>query len=144
VKKERIRNKVTGEYEEPDEGMMREVERLLEMKGEADDARRQMISAIAAWAIDHPGDKVEGRIVFPQYLRRLRDAIFADRRVDVAKRARDIIILIREEGSGLDDGRKREARAVLGRLAERFGYCDNCAVDTASLLVRKRYNDVIV
>ena len=33
VKKERIRNRVTGEYEEPDEKMMREVERLLETKG---------------------------------------------------------------------------------------------------------------
>jgi len=30
VKKERIRNKITGEYEEPDAKMMKEVERLLD------------------------------------------------------------------------------------------------------------------
>src|SRR5262249_41858534 len=96
VKKERIRNRVTGEYEEPDQQMMREVERLLEVKGPAEDARKQMISAIAAWAIDHPGQKVEAAQVFPQHLRRLKDAIFADRRVDVAKIARDIVILVRD------------------------------------------------
>ena len=91
-----------------------------------------------------PGQKVEARIVFPSYLRRLRDAIFADKRSDVATRARDVVLLVRDEGAGLDDTRKKEARAVLDRMAERFGYCDNCAADTASMLLRKRYNDLIV
>lgn len=144
TKKERIRNKITGEYEEPDESMMREVERLLDIKGDAQDARKQMISAIAAWALDHPGQKVEARAVFPQFVKRLRDAIFADKRADVAKRARDIIVLVRDEGAGLDDAHRRDARQVLDTLASRFGYCDHCAADMASMLVRKRYNDIIV
>ncbi len=143
VKKERIRNRITGDYEEPDEGMMREVERLLDVKGDAQDARKQMISAIAAWAIDHPGQRVEARAVFPQFLRRLREAIFNDKRGDVARRARDIVVLVRDDGSGLDDGRRREARQVLDRLASRFGYCDDCGTDMASMLVRKRYSDLI-
>lgn len=144
VKKERIRNKVTGEYEEPDEGMMRELERLLDVKGDAQDARKQMISAIAAWAIDHPGQRVEAKNVFPQMIKRLKDAVFADKRGDVAKRARDVVVFVRDEGSGLDDARRREARNVLDRLASKFGYCDSCAADMASMLVRKRYNDLIV
>lgn len=143
TKKERIRNKITGEYEEPDEGMMREVERLLDVKGDVEDARKQMISGIAAWAIDHPGQKVEAKAVFPTYLRRLRDAIFTDKRADVAKQARDVVILVRDEGAGLDDGRRRDVREVLAQLASRFSYCDNCAADMASMLVRKRYADVL-
>jgi predicted Ser/Thr protein kinase len=144
VKKERIRNRVTGEYEEPDEGMMRELERLLDVKGGAEDARKQMISAIAAWAIDHPGQKVEAAAVFPQHLRRLRDAIFADKRIEVAKIARDVVVLIRDEGSGLDGSRAREARSTLDRLAQRFNYCDACGGDLASMLLRKRYSDLII
>ena len=123
---------------------MRELERLLDVKGDAQDARKQMISAIAAWAIDHPGQKVEAKNVFPQMIKRLKDAIFADKRGDVAKRARDVVVFVRDEGSGLDDARRREARAVLDRLASKFGYCDSCAADMASMLVRKRYNDLIV
>ncbi|HEX7663855.1 MAG TPA: serine protein kinase PrkA, partial [Polyangiaceae bacterium] len=113
VKKERIRNRVTGDYEEPDEKMMREVERLLETKGDADDARKQMISAIAAWALDHPGQKVEAAIVFPQQLKRLRDAIFAERRPQVALRTRDVVRLVRDEGSGLDMNAKKAAQETL-------------------------------
>lgn len=144
TKKERIRNRHTGEYEEPDENMMREVERLLDVKGGAEDARKTMISSIAAWAIDHPGEKVEAKQVFPHYLRRLRDAIFADKRTGVAKIARDIVVLVRDEGSGLDAQRTKDARAALDRLASLFGYCDACGVDLASMLLRKRYTDLIV
>ncbi len=144
TKKERIRNKHTGEYEEPDEQMMREVERLLDVKGDASEARKTMISGIAAWAIDHPGQKVEGKNVFPNFLRRLRDAIFSDKRVDIAKQARDIVVLVREEGAGLDDARRKSVREVIAQLTSRFSYCDNCATDMASMLVRKRYSDLIV
>lgn len=144
VKKERIRNRMTGEYEDPDEGMMREVERLLDQKGSPEDARKQMISAIAAWAIDHPGQKVEAARVFPHHLKKLRDAIFADKRTEVAKIARDIVVLIRDEGAGLDMNRSRTARGTLDRLAERFGYCDACGVDLASMLLRRRYGDLVM
>ena len=34
TKKERIRNRLTGDYEDPDEKLMQEVERLLEIKGD--------------------------------------------------------------------------------------------------------------
>ena len=144
VKKERIRNRVTGEYEEPDEKMMREVERLLEMKGDAGDARKQMISAIAAWAIDHPGLRIDGAVVFPQYVKRMRDAIFADRRPAVALLARDLVIAVRDGGVGLDAERKKDAEAVIDRLVAKFGYCRNCAGDAASLVVRKRFHDLVV
>ncbi len=144
TKKERIRNKHTGEYEEPDESMMLEVERLLDVKGDAQEARRSMISGIAAWAIDHPGEKVEGKNVFPNFLRRLRDAIFSDKRVEIAKQARDIVVLLRDGGTGLDEGRKKEIREVVTQLSSRSGYCENCATDMASMLVRKRYSDLIV
>ena len=144
VKKERIRNRVTGEYEEPDEKMMREVERLLETKGDPEDARKQMISAIAAWALDHPGQKVEPAIVFPQLVRRMRDAIFAERRPQVAVRTRDVVRLVRDEASGLDMNAKKAAQETLDRLIQKFGYCPNCAADAASVLLRRRFHDLVV
>ncbi len=143
VKKERLYNRVTQRYEEPDEKMMVEVERLLDTKVEAQEWRRQLISAIAAWALDHPGQKVDPTGVFPQHLRRMREAIFADRRTEVARITRDVVLLVRDEGAGLDAERKRDAAATVERLIARFGYCRECAADTANLLVRKRFHDLI-
>jgi serine protein kinase len=144
VKKERLYNRATQRYEEPDEKMMTEVERLLDVKGDPLDWRRQLISAIAAWALDHPGQKVDTAAVFPQHIRRIREAIFADRRQPVALLARDIVLLVREEGVGVDADRRQEAQATVDRLAARFGYCPSCAADVASLLVRKRFQDLAI
>ncbi|HZU83704.1 MAG TPA: serine protein kinase PrkA [Polyangiaceae bacterium] len=144
VKKERLYNRVTQRYEEPDEKMMVEVERLLDVKGDPQDWRRQLISAIAAWALDHPGQRVDTAAVFPQHLRRMREAIFADRRQAVASLARDIVLVVREEGVGVEPQRRAEAQAAIERLSERFGYCPSCAADAASLLVRKRFQDLVI
>jgi predicted Ser/Thr protein kinase len=144
VKKERLFNRVTQKYEEPDEKMMGEVERLLDVKGEPQDWRRQLISAIAAWALDHPGQRVDTSTVFPNHIRRMREAIFAERRHAVARLARDIVVLVRDEGVGLDAQRRADADATIERLVARYGYCRNCASDAASLLVRKRFHDLVI
>ena len=144
VKKERLFNRVTQRYEEPDEKTMTEVERLLDVKGDAPDWRRQLISAIAAWALDHPGQRVDSAVLFPQHLRRMREAIFAERRPAVAQLAKSIVILVREEGSGLDAQQRRDAEGTVERMIARFRYCRECACDAASLLLRKRFNDLSV
>jgi predicted Ser/Thr protein kinase len=144
VKKERLYNRVTQRYEEPDEKMMGEVERLLDVKIDPQEWRRHLISSIAAWALDHPGQKVDASTVFPQHLRRMREAIFADRRKDVAGVARDMVLVVREEAVGLDAARKRAAEAAIDRLVARFAYCRECAADMASLLVRRRFHEYVV
>jgi hypothetical protein len=123
---------------------MGEVERLLDSKGEAAESRGQLISAIAAWAIDHPGKKVEAAQVFPHHLRRMREAIFADKRPEIASLARDLVLLVREEGAGLDAERRKRSEAAIERMTARFGYCRHCASDAASMLLRRRFQDLQV
>jgi predicted Ser/Thr protein kinase len=143
VKRERIRNKITGEYEEPDEKIMKEVERLLDVKGDAQEWRKQLISNIAAWSLDHPGDKVDPATVFPHYLRRIREAIFAERRPMVAALARDMMLLLHEDAAGFDMERKRVTEEAIERLVQKRGYCRHCAGDMASMLVRKRFSELL-
>jgi RNA polymerase-binding transcription factor DksA len=127
--------------------MMKEVERLLDVKGEADEWRKQMISTIAAWAIDHPGDRVETSRVFSHLLKRMREAIFTDKRAQVAKLARNVVDIVQDErtkeerekrGPSLDAHSRAAAQEVLTRLEQKFGYCRKCAGDMMSMLVRKR------
>jgi predicted Ser/Thr protein kinase len=143
VKKERLYSRVTQKYEEPDEKVMAEVERLIDLK-DSEDGRRQLISAIAAWALDHPGQKVEASVVFPQHIRRMREAIFAEQRPAVARLAGDLSLLVRGQGAGLDAERRRNAEAAIEGMIRKFNYCRNCAADAASTLVRKRFQDLVI
>jgi predicted Ser/Thr protein kinase len=142
VKGEKIRNRHTGAYEDPDVSMMAEVERLIGVTSDPVEFRRGAISGVAAWAIDHPGAKIVAADVFPQYLRKMRAAVFAERRGLVAAICRDLVRLLRDGGSGLDPARQKTVREVLGRLRER-GYVDGAALDAASALVRWRFHELV-
>jgi serine protein kinase len=152
VKGEKIRNPHTGDFENPDERMMREVETLLGVRSKHEDHRRGLISAIAAWAIDHPGQKIVNAVVFPQQIRKLREAVFTDRRKGVALLVRDLVRLLRdaqsesrsESGWGaLREEERKHATDALERLRG-MGYCDRCALDAASAVLRARFAELVV
>ena len=152
VKGEKVRNPHTGEFETADERMMREVEGLLGVKGKAEDHRRGLFSTIAAWAIDHPGQKIENPVVFPQPMKRLRETVFAERRKLVAHLVRDLVTVLRSrkadaatgepETKSLADEQRKNALRALERL-KAVGYCDSCALDAASALLRSRFAELI-
>jgi serine protein kinase len=143
VKKERLFNRVTQRYEDADEKMMVELERLLDVRAAPNEWRQQFIGTIAAWALDHPTQKLDASQVFPQHLKRMREAIFTERRPAVARLAHDMVLVAREDAAGVDAERRRAAEAVLNRLIARFGYCRECATDSASMLLRKRFHDLV-
>ena len=151
VKHEKIRNSITGDYEAPDERMMREVEGLLGVKAKNEDYRRNLISQIAARAIDHPGERIVNQVVFPEQLRKLRDTVFNERRKVLGSIVRDVVGLLRQRTSdqradGPEVGSLREEqRRVAGAAIERLhgmGYCDRCALDATSAVLRVRYADL--
>jgi predicted Ser/Thr protein kinase len=147
VKGEKIRNPHTGAFENPDERMMREIEGLLAVKQKQEDHRRGLISSIAAWAIDHPGEKVVNAVVFPQQIKRLRDSAFTERRKGVALVVRDLVNLLRnrihsDSGWGeLHEEQAKNALSALDRL-KAMGYCEACALDAASAVLRGRFAEL--
>lgn len=143
-KSERLRNRVTGTYEEPDEHMMREVEGLLNWQGEPAEFRRGLLARIAAWALDHPSERARNEVVFADLIQKLRDTVFQRLRRPIAELCRDLVRLVREQNGALSASRRAELREVLDNLSERFGYCDQCAADAAAMLVRRRYQDIII
>ncbi|MGC4089562.1 MAG: hypothetical protein QM756_17070 [Polyangiaceae bacterium] len=143
VKGEKLRNPLTSQYDEPDERLMREVETLLGVAEKSQDFRHGLIGTIAAWVIDHPEEAVDNNRVFAAYLRRIREAAFAERRGSVAKLCHDIVVLLRDNGAGLDDARRSAARRALDELARKFGYEDTSAGDAAAALVRERFHQIL-
>jgi hypothetical protein len=143
TKGEKLKSPHTGEYQDPDERMMQEVERLLAPSGDHKQFRHSLINRAAAWAIDHPGKPVDNREVFGAWLRRLRDAAFAEKRTAIARACRDCILLVREDGAGLDEARRRGARTLFDELGRRFGYQDSSAVDAAVALLRERLDGAL-
>lgn len=144
TKKEKLRNPLTGRLEDPDEDMMTEVEKTLGMGQKRDDFRHEVISRIAAWSIEHPGQKVDFAGVFPRQLQQLREAYFEQRKKVVKKTNEDVLQYLADGADKMRARIDREAfervETTLKNLKSRYGYCDNCSRDAVSFLLRKRYS----
>lgn len=143
VKKEKTRNPITGEHEEPDEGLMREVEQLLGAPDDVESLRQNWLSRIAAWAIEHPGEPIKNGTIFEAQIRTIRDSVFADKRLALARLCRDVVVLGREDGSGLDLARTAAAERTIVAICEKFGYVRRSAVDSAAMLVKLRFSELL-
>jgi len=143
TKKEKLRNPLTGRLDDPDEDLMTEVERTLGMNQKRDEFRHEVISRIAAWSIEHPGQKVEFTKVFPRQLQQLREAYFELRKKVVKKTNEDLLQYLADGPERLRTRLDREAfervETTLQNLKDTYGYCESCARDTVSYLLRKRY-----
>jgi predicted Ser/Thr protein kinase len=142
AKGEKIRNPLTDKFEEPDERLMEEVESRLELPDDAEQLRHGWINRIAAWAIEHPGERMNNAELFAIPIRRLRDAVFHERRVVLVRLCRNVVALLREDGSGLTEEEKAQAEAMVVRLCDTAGYVRGSVADAAVALQRERLERV--
>src|SRR5450432_1096540 len=140
VKREKVPNPITGRDEDPDEEMMTDVERILQAAGRRDEFRREVLSRIGAWSIDHPRQKPDYDQIFPRQIAELRESFFDERKKQVRKINEDLLLLLTDGTAGMQPDAAAGAAATLATLKSRFGYCDNCAKDAVLALIRKRYS----
>jgi predicted Ser/Thr protein kinase len=139
---ERIRNKITGESERPDEEMMAQTEAIVMTGGEERrEFRRALIAAIGAHRIDHPDGDIDYSQIFPDLFRRLRDHFFDERKRTLRRNSEKMLRYLGDERSLLNAKEIGQVESTLTSMKDRFGYCDYCAKDAVLLLLTKRYTD---
>jgi len=143
VKGERVKNRITGEYQRPDEERMIEFERIVMPEEEDRGAfRRSLIASIGAYRLDHPDAKeIDTQAIFPDLYKRLRDHYYAERRRQLERNKADVLRYLSDERSSLDEKARKHVETTLATLRDRYGYCEHCAQDAVMFLMRRRYVD---
>lgn len=141
VRKEKMLNEVTGDYEDPDIRFMTELEQELGASEGAEDFRQGLISKIGAWSIDNTGEKPDYALIFPDHLERLRSSYYARQRVHLAEIIRHVLQVLDVEASGLSAGDRAAAEDVVKQLKTQYHYCDTCSREAITNLYRERYAD---
>ena len=140
LKKEKVYNRITGHYEQPDEKFMQEIEELVGA-ADPDEFRQALISSIAAYSIDHPGEKFRYQDVFPNLFESMKSQFYEERQKTVKK--------ILEQAIDYFDGKKRSLssseikmiEATLENMRDRFGYNEASAREAIAFLRSSRYKD---
>jgi predicted Ser/Thr protein kinase len=142
LKGEKIENPGAGQAEEPDRRMMERVEDDLGVDpGEREEFRNGLLSRIAAFAIEHPGERPQVRTVLAPYLRRLEDAFYAKHRRKLARLSRVALDLLDGREPRIQAAELDAANGMIERLLADAGYCRACARDALARLVVRRYDD---
>ncbi len=119
TQKERVRNKYTGQDEEPDERLMRSIEEKIDIpESRKDDFRREIMNYIGALAIE--GKSFNYRTNERLY-KALELKLFEDRK--------DSIKLTSLVSNVVDRETQEKIDVVKSRLIKNYGYCDICATD---------------
>jgi serine protein kinase len=140
VKGEKMRNRVTGEMERPDEARMGEMESIVMPKGEdSGEFRRGLIAQIGAHKLDHPDVEMDYPRIFPDLFRHLRDHFFEERKRVLRRNKENVLRFLSEDRGLLSLKEQAQVESTLKTMSSKFGYCESCAKDTILFLMRKRY-----
>ena len=119
TQREKVRNRYTGSYEEPDERLMRSVEEKIDIpEGRKDDFRREIMNYIGALAID--GKKFDYR-TNERLQKALELKLFEDQK--------DTIKLTSLVSNVVDRATQEKIDVVKSRLIRNYGYNESSATD---------------
>jgi serine protein kinase len=139
TRKEKVRNQQTGRMEDPDEGLMREVESTLEAPGRAEDYRQGLIAKIGAWSIDHRGEKPVPGKIFPDLLKKLRDAYYERHKKAIGRGVIELMAVLVGNESALNADALGRAQRAEQTLIDRYAYTRESAREMVGALVGARY-----
>ena len=124
TQKQKVKNRYTGQDEEPDERLMRSVEEKIDIpESRKDDFRREIMNYIGALA-------VEGKKFHYRTNERLQKAL----ELKLFEDQKDTIKLTSLVSGVVDKDTQEKIDIVKSRLVKSYGYCDVCASDVLSFV----------
>ncbi|MBN2490033.1 MAG: serine protein kinase, partial [Planctomycetes bacterium] len=124
TQREKVRNKYTGQYEEPDERLMRSVEEKIDIpESRKDDFRREIMNYIGALAVD---GKTFDYKTNERLQRALELKLFEDQK--------DSIKLTSLVSAVVDKETQEKIDVVKARLIKYYGYTDSSATDVLNFV----------
>ncbi|MBW1870929.1 MAG: serine protein kinase, partial [Deltaproteobacteria bacterium] len=124
TQKEKVKNKYTGQYEEPDERLMRSIEEKIDIpESRKDDFRTELMNYIGALAVD-------GKTFDYRTNERLQKAL----ELKLFEDQKDSIKLTSLVSSVVDKETQEKIDVVKQRMINNYGYCEICSTDVLSFV----------
>lgn len=139
IQKEKVFNPITQAHEDPDKKLMGRIEDVLLSEDDDTDSFRQgLISKIAVFSLDHPGEEVDVVSLFKDYIEILEKDFFKRQQKRLSRIAQHCLVLLHDDKNSLSDADKEEAQQAIDYMQETLGYPRESLQETIALLLRKR------
>ncbi len=132
---EKLRSRITGQLEPANAELMGRVEGLVGISEKPTAFRRSLIQRVAAWAIDHPGQKVDYKAIFGDIFQALRARYHREREQAISQLQTQILRHGTDDWSTVSAADQKKVLAALERLEGR-GYCRQCGKEALVYVLR--------
>jgi predicted Ser/Thr protein kinase len=138
LKKEKIKNPITGAFEDPDSNIIDEFEKIVQAppQGEKETFRKNTIAQLGAWSLDHPQETVVYSQVFPEFWDHLKKHYFESQK-SLFKKMSDALLVYQTNEEASEEGIL--VQKTLDAMKLQFGYCALCAREALVFLLRQKY-----
>ncbi len=145
LKKEKLRNPNTNQMESPDESLMDEFERVVNISENKGTFRENIITQIGVYSLENPEEtpKTGNNYVeiFPALVKKMRD-YYQNEQSSLLRSTHEAMVAYVVDGKQPQTGDQKEgeqlARTLLKNMEERFSYTPVSAREAFSYLVQKR------
>jgi len=141
LKKEKIKNPITGGYDEPDQTLLDEFEAIVGAPDEAsakEQFRQNIITQIGAWVLDHPKETMDYFKVFPEMKLRLEKHFYESQKSLLQKMNSALKMFGTDHEDATSEG-SRLARQTLENMQRKFGYSIDGAKEVIGFLMSRKY-----
>lgn len=148
IKGEKIKNNITGKYEEGDDYFIKEFEHSIALKEDVTKFRSHLISKLGAYSLDNRGKSITYIDVFPELVRRLQESFREEQRNIIEGVSRNLVFYEaeidgRKQGDDvstpLSEEHRKQIHQVVNNLVDRYKYSASGAIATLQFLIKERY-----
>jgi predicted Ser/Thr protein kinase len=141
LKKERIKNSITGNYEDPDASLISEFESIAGAPSDSEqktEYRQNLITQIGAWVLDHPKEPMDYFKVFPEIKQKIEKHFYESQKTLLQK----MNLALKQFGTDYHDPHSEGAKLAqmtIQNMQKKFGYTVDGAKEVIGFLMSKRY-----
>lgn len=146
IKGEKIKNTVTGKYEEGDSFFIKEFENNINLKEDPAKFRSHLISKLGAWYLDNPGKQITYKVVFPDVVNRLQESFRNEQKKAIQRIAKNIVFYEAElvdksekKHISLNKEDREQIETTVENIKTKHGYSQNGALTLIKFLIKERY-----
>ena len=146
LKKEKVKNSITGRLEDPDLSLVSEFEKIVGAptdEGDRNNFRQNIISQVGAWSLDHANKAVVYAKVFPEFWTKLEKHYYSSQKARLTK-MHDALLSYGKKGdessrNAINEEDRLLASQTVENMKTKLGYCEDCAREAITFLMKQRY-----
>lgn len=144
IKGEKVKNLVTGKFEQPDSYFIKEFESNVHMNEVPERFRSSLIARLGAYALDHRGKPIVYAEVFDDLVHLLQESFRKEQKKIIDKIGKNLVLFLAEKKENVNHNISPEVRGqvaeVIRSLQEKYHYSETGAISSLQYLLKMRYD----